>query len=137
MSKSVRGKVIKYGISSAFCLVLAAVYVGLRDFQLQTNMEKYRILCDAFTIPGLVLVMVGALMAVSNEGALYGLGYVVSYAVKILVPGKRHEHERYYEYVQRKKEQGQVKGYGFLFVVGGISLAIAIVFMILFYRLYR
>lgn len=137
MKGSVRGKVIKYGISSVFCLGLAALYVGLRDFSLQSTMEKYRILCDAFTIPGLVLVMLGALMAVSNEGALDGVAYVLSYAVKILIPGKRHEHEKYYDYVERKRQQGRVKGYGFLFVVGGISLAIAIIFMILFYRLYR
>ena len=137
MKSSVRGKVIKYGVSSAFCLGLAAVYVGLRDFSLQSTMEKYRILCDAFTIPGLVLVMIGALMAVSNEGALYGVTYVLGYAFRILIPGKRHEHERYYDYVERKREEGKVKGYGFLFIVGGISLAIAIIFMILFYRLYR
>ena len=100
-------------------------------------MEKYRILCDAFTIPGVVLVMLGALMAISNEGALYGISYVLGYAFRILIPAKRHEHEKYYDYVERKKGEGQVKGYGFLFVVGGASLAIAIVFMILFYRLYR
>ena len=37
---------------------------------------------------------------------------------------------------QRKKEK-RIHGYSFLYVVGGVCMVISIVFMVLFYRLYR
>lgn len=132
--------VIKYGISAALVLVLAYTFVAFRveslsDLALLSSVELYRMLCDAFTIPGLLFLMAGLLMTVSNAGALDGVGYVVGNALKMLIPGKAAKMERYKEYLDRKREN-RPKGYGFLYVVGGATMAVAMVFLLLFYQVY-
>ena len=132
--------VMKYGISAVLVLVLAYTFVAFRvetlsDLALLSDVELYRMLCDAFTIPGMLFLMAGLLMTVSNAGALDGVGYVVSNAVKMLIPGKAAKMERYKEYLDRKREN-RPKGYGFLYVVGGATMAVAMVFLLLFYQVY-
>ena len=110
-------------------------FVALREeFPTAPLVEQYRILCDAFTIPGIMLLCVGAMIWVSNAGALDGLTYVFSYAIGALVPGGR-KHQKFLDYVEHRREN-RVKGYGFLLISGAVTLAIAGVFMILFYQVY-
>ena len=101
-------------------------------------MERWRILCDAFTIPGLTCIMVGFLMMIANEGFFDMLSYACSKAVGMLLPGRgfSDDGEKYYDYVQRKKDK-RATGFGFLFVVGGVLMAFALLFLFLFYRLYN
>ena len=132
MSEKGKSNLLKYGITIAACIIMSLFYIILRDFPQQELAEKYRILCDAFTVPGVLVILSGALIAVTNEGALDGITYACGTAFKALLPGGRLKTEKYYDYVQRKKEK-RVKGYGFLFVVGGAWMVLALVFMILFY----
>lgn len=131
---------IAYIISILFVVILVGLYVGLRDFKGLSLMEKYRMLCDAFTIPGVLLILVGALVWASDLGGFYGIGFVFNYAKKSLthffVPGSLGNTESYYDYIERKKSEGHLTGYGFLFIVGGITMAIALVFLFLFYQYY-
>ena len=140
MSSNVKKNLIKYGVTIGLALLLAFFYVYVRiDFSAPGAtplVEWYRTVCDGFTIPGLILVMLGCLMSLSNIGAMDGLGYVVSIAVKMLIPGGALNMERYKEYLDRRREN-RVKGYGFLYLVGGGCLAIALVFMVLFYGIYE
>ena len=135
MSERLRNNLLKYGITGVVCIAVAALYCGLRDFSQLDLVNKYRTLCDAFTIPGLVSICVGILLWASNDGAFYGLGYCLNVAWKALLPGGRYKMERYYDYVTRKREK-QVTGFGFLFVGGGVCMAVALVCMALFYRIY-
>ena len=140
MSSTLKKNLLKYGITTFLALSLAYFYVSVRvDFNNMEEtpvMEMYRILCDAFTIPGLVLIMLGCLMTLSNTGVLDGLGYVGSIAVKMLLPGGGLKMERYKEYLERRR-QNRLKGYGFLYLVGFGCMAIALIFMALFYSLYN
>lgn len=135
MSKKAQTRLLKYGITGGICLLLALVYCAARDFFQLELAEKYRVLCDAFTIPGLLCLCVGALIWASNDGFFYGLSYCLNVAWRALIPGARYKTERYYDYVTRKKEK-RIPGYGFLFLVGGVCMAVAIVFLVLFYRIY-
>lgn len=135
MSSRLKGNLLKYGISALVCGVLVFIYVGARDFSIQSRMEQFRILCDAFTIPGVLAIMFALLLAISNEGFFLGLSYAVGVAMKALVPGGRLKIEKYYDYVERRKGK-KITGYGFLFLVGGCCMAAAMVFMVLFYQLY-
>ena len=127
-----------YIVSGLFVVLLAALYIGLRDFPAMTLVEKYRTLCDAFTIPGLILILLGALLWVSDLGGFYGFGYVMNHAKNTLrhfiIPGNTGNTESFFDYTQRKKAEGHLTGYGFLFIVGGISMLISFVFMFLFYQ---
>ena len=138
MSRSLKANLIKYGIATTLGGLLAYFYVSVRDFGAQPLMEQYRILCDAFTIPGLTFVMIGFLIMVANEGFFDMLSYAASKAVGIFLPGRGFSDngEKYYDYVQRKRGN-RTTGFGFLFVVGCVLMAFAFLFMFLFYRLYN
>ena len=98
--------------------------------------DRYRILSNAFTSPGVILLVVGALVWVSTTGALDMYSYAVGGLFRRFIPGARltnpAEKETFYDYTQRKKEK-RIRGYGFLFVTGGIFTAVGIVFLILFH----
>ena len=94
--------------------------------------EQYRVLCDAFTIPGALMVMVALLLSLNNLGALDTLMYLLSYLPRMLAPGAFGEPEKLIDYVEHRREK-RGKGFGFLYVVGFLFLGIAIVFLVLFY----
>ena len=128
---------LKYGVTSVVGLLLVRLYFlmnldSMSDFAAVQTVEKYRMLCDAFTVPGIVILMVGFLVSLSNGGAFNGVGYVVSFAVRSLIPGMGG-HEKYNEYLERKNGK-RVTGYGFLYVVGGVFLGIALIFIALYYN---
>ena len=135
MSDRLKSNLLKYGISGGICLLFAAVYCLTRDFGEMDLAECYRTLCDAFTIPAVLALCGGFLVWASNDGAFYGLTYCLGIAWKVWLPGGRNKIEKYYDYVTRRKEK-KITGFGFVFVVGGVCMAIALVFLILFYLTY-
>ena len=113
--------------------IITAVYVAGQDFSSQELLEKYRILCDGFTIPGFFLLCFGALIFASNEGALDGIGFIVGKAVKALIPvGRLRDRESFYDYIQRKRAN-RVTGYSFMLWTGAVFMAVALVFLALYY----
>ena len=126
---------LKYGAAILIGAALAAVYVSARDFAGASTMERYRILCDAFAIPGVVLMLSAALCALANAGSFTALGYSGRYLLDRLIPGPGKTPERYGDYVERRREK-KIRGYGFLLHVGAAFFAAALVFYFLFYRLY-
>ena len=139
MSKSLKKNLMKYGISGGISLLLAYVYVASRvdvhNLGDTALVDLYLILCDAFTVPGILFLMSGLLMSISNLGAMDGLGYVAINDLKMLIPGPGNKPETFKEYLERRREN-RVRGYGFLYITGLICTAISVVFMILFYRLF-
>ena len=139
MSETLKKNLIKYGISVGISLLLAYVYIASRidlgNLSQVQPMDLYLIICDAFTVPGLLLLMSGLLMTISNMGALDGLGYVAVNGLKMLIPGGGKKPETFKEYLDRRREK-KIRGYGFLYITALGCIAISVVFMILFYRLY-
>ncbi|MBQ8150524.1 MAG: DUF3899 domain-containing protein [Clostridia bacterium] len=132
--KRLRTFLLKYGITAALAGLLTWLTLDLHGFsRAMPKLQQYRLLCDAFTIPGLILIMIGFLVMIANAGNFLGLGYAVKHAVKMLIPFGNKKDERYYDYYQRKQEQGKVSGYGFLFFTGLAFMAVAMVFFALFY----
>jgi len=128
---------LKYGITT---LVGALIVWAVIDFhgyaEAISDAERYRILSDAFTIPGITLMLCWLLVYVANEGAFEGISYAVSYAIKMLIPGGARTHEKFSDYVVRKRESGKVRGTGFLFFTGAAFFLVALVFIALFYSVY-
>lgn len=136
MSDKWKTRLVKYAFSTAFVVLTGMIYLRLQGFEEAELVDRYRLLCDAFSVPGVLLIMFGALVWASNEGALLGVSYVARQAVFALIPGKRLEREeKYGDYVARKRDN-QVTGYGFLFYTGLVALGIAGIFMVLFYLVY-
>ena len=133
MRKEVKTALIKYGCCAAVVLLLGGMYLSGGEFAVADLQNKFRLLCDAFSAPGILLILSGGLVWATNEGALDGLGYCMTLLGRSLVPGGRNKKdERYGDYVERKRKS-RVKGYGFLFIGGGVALAIGLVFLALFY----
>lgn len=133
MSEGLRSNLIKYGAGFLVCGAMSWMYLSGYDLDTLSAADKYRVLCDAFTTPGVMAVLVGLLLVVSNEGAFHGVGYAMSCAVKILTPGGRSRMESYRDYRERQSDK-KIVGFGFLFVIGAVFLAVAAVFMVLFYK---
>ena len=136
MSK-LKVNLIKYGCCAAFVAILATAYISMRDFAGAEAVDKYLILCDAFTVPGMLLIMFGCLLWASSLGALDGLSYVVRFAVMSLIPGKRAQRDETYGDFLERRMANRTKGYGFLFISGLVTMAVALVFMAQFYHLYE
>ena len=135
-SKRLRNILLKYGITIFVGALMAYAVIELHGYATAaTAAERYMILSNAFTIPGVILIMCWALVFVANEGAFEGISYAVTYAIKFLIPGTgSNKQERYSGYVERRRSKGKTKGFGFLFFVGAAFLVVAIVFIVLFYH---
>ncbi len=134
MNKRLR-PLLTYGIATLIGLLMLFLTLELQDWSgIADAQEKIRILADAFTIPGVTITLFGVLVIIANDGMFYGLSYVFSYAFRMLIPGADKTHERYGDYVARKRESDKVTGFGFLFVVGGVFLAAAVVLTVLYFK---
>lgn len=137
MSSLWKTRLLKYGSCAAVVAVFVTAYVRAKADTALTQADWYLVLCDAFTVPGILLTMLGCLIWASSQGAMDGLAYCIRWAVFSLIPGKRlARDETYGDYVERKREN-RTKGYGFLFYSGLLTIAVAIVFMVLFYQVYN
>ena len=56
-----KARLTKYGLCALFVAVMAYAYLLSRDFAGAGNRERYQLLCDALTVPGVLLVCAGAL----------------------------------------------------------------------------
>ena len=135
MSKQQKTKLLKVLITAAAGMASVVFYALSRDFFQQELVEQYRILCDGFFLPGIFMVFFGLMFVMNNLGALDSITYLLKYAVRTFVPSAFGEMPKYLEYVEQRREN-RVSGYGFLFWTGLFFLAIATVFLLLFYSVY-
>ena len=129
-----KANLIKSGIVSAVGILVVILFVSSSDFGAQTTVDKYKILCDAFTIPGLLMLMFAAMLSISNEGGLDGVSYLVKQGFRMLT-FRGISQEKYLDYVQHRREN-RLTGYGFLYIVGSVFMAVALIFLALFYSIY-
>lgn len=133
-NNNIKSNLIKYGISIGIAIGMVLLTLWTHDFYEETELEnKYKILSDAFTIPGVTYIMLGLLVALSNEGSLSAIGYMLKRCFKMLIPFSNKDNEKYADYVANRK---RVEGYSFLFYTGLLFLIVAIVFIFLFYSVY-
>ena len=132
MSARTKKGLVKYACCTVVTVLLAWAYLSSRDFVNASLQDQYRFLCDAFTIPGLLMILSGALVWVSNEGAFHGVSYCLRLAVFALIPGKRKDgYEKYGDYVERKSQK-KIGGYSFLFWSGLVTMGLALAFFVLY-----
>ncbi len=135
MSDRTKVGLIKYGCASAAGALFVCLFLISRDFSDATQVERYRILCDAFSLPGAFMMLMGALLKMSELGALDIITFGARYLIHIIIPSWNLGGKTYLEYVEEKREK-RVSGYGFLVIVGAVMFAISLIFLALFYKLY-
>ena len=102
-----RAKLIKYLIGVAVCLVIGgslawfvASNYGYKEAADEAT--RYMVLCNAFTIPGVLLTLGAALIAIYNTGFFSGLFYGLRGLKDMFLPFLRQEYVPYRDY--RKKQ---------------------------------
>ena len=135
MKSGTKKKLLGYGIATAVGILIAVivVVVGL-DGGVPGKREMFRLLSDAGTIAGLVLLFTAALVAVSEQGLFRGVGYSVHYLYDRMMPGRSSRRpETYADYVERKSEKKGVSIWRYLILPGVVLLVLGVLFLILFY----
>lgn len=134
MSDRLKSILLRYGISMAAGGILAALTLNLHGYREMTELvDQYRLLCDAFTIPGVILLMVGLLVWIAGEGMFDSLTYLGRSFFWMFNQAKP---VRYFDYIQEKRANRKHIRCGFLLLSGAIYLAVALIFMALFYKVY-
>ena len=121
---------LRYLVTVAVGLSLVFSYIAPRDLVNKTLTEQYHILCDAFTLPGLFMMLIGLMLLMGNLGALDAISFAFHYLFHTFLPFTG-ESMTYLEFVEDRREH-RIHGYGFLFVVGAVFTAIAVVFLMLY-----
>ena len=93
---------------------------------------RLKLLADAFTVPGVLLMMTAALIWAASHGFFDGIGYAGRVTARMLLPYLAKEYERFYDYKRRKADR-RYGGYSFLFYVGAAFFAISLGFIAAFY----
>lgn len=133
MKSKTKHELAKYGCSVVSVALFVMLYLTVQNYENAPQLDRYRLLCDALSVPGVLLILLGGLVWVTNEGALLGMGYAIRCAIFSPIPGKWPEKgEKYGDYVVRKREK-KVSGYGFLFYTGLMAVSVSLAFMALFY----
>ncbi len=133
-NNSVKKIIIRYAICLGVAVALTVAVLFMRDYFSQTSInQKYRFLSDGFTISGITLICVWALVFLSDEGAFDGVGYAMKGALRVIFPFLGlQKYESYKDYRDRKHEKGKAKGYSCIGLTGLVFFLIGIVFMLLF-----
>ncbi len=123
---------IKYILATVAGIALAlSLMFGRELFSATTAEDAYKILCDAFFVPGALILCWGMLMFVSNGGVFDFLSYsmITFFSIFKKDISKRKYHD-FYSYKAAQEEKP--KSFGFLVVVGLVFLVISTVFLILY-----
>lgn len=140
MSKETRNRIIRYAVTVAVGALIAFMTYGARGGLPAgiSAQERYRVLSDTFTVPALLLLLMAGLFWISDQGALDGIGFILSRTIGRLIPGRAlvEKHETYGQYVERKHGEKKNRGYLCLVLVGAAFLVVGVVFTVLFYRAY-
>lgn len=134
MKDKIKKALIKYAIALAIGAGLALLCLSLNEYSGALEaVERYRLLADAFTVPGIVLVLVAGLVFVSTEGFFDMLSFGFKKAGEMLIPFMKHSKESFYDYKMRKSGN-RLSGYSFIFFTGLGFMAVAVVFLILYFQ---
>ena len=117
---------LPYLITTVTLAVLTVLVAWLRGVFSETDKkELLGLLCDAFSVPGILAVCFGLLIVASNGGAFDMLAYGVRSIFRLL---KRDPVDRkyggFYEY--RKSRQEKKRSFWYLVIVGGVFLLIGV-----------
>ena len=135
MRKSIKVGILRCLSAAAVGSAVAWWYGTSRWVEDMALVEQYRVLCDAFSIPGVMMVLFALLFSLNNLGALDTIAYLMSFLPRMIAPGAFGEPEQLIDFVERRRLK-RSKGYGFLYIVGFIFLGIAIFYLVKFYSVF-
>ena len=132
---------LRCGITAVVAAGIATVYLWLNGFFTETELIlRYRDLANAFTMAGVLLLGVGALVWVSTTGFFDGIGYALKHLGSMLIPGYFGREKRYGDYkaemADKRSGTSAWDAMAHFLIIGAVCMAVTAIFMILFFRLY-
>lgn len=124
-----------YGICVAIEVLIAFLVIWSKGFFTDSAAVNIQILSDAFFVSGILMTLYAALLYVSGEGALIGIGFVLRNAVLTFIPMGRARQERYADYRERKLDKAKKHNDRHILVTGLIFLSIGIIFTAIWYAM--
>ena len=133
MNKENKALLVKYIICFAVASLISVAVFWSKGFFVHSVGVNIQILADGFFVSGILMTLFAAMMFVSGEGALLGIGFVLRNAVLTFIPMGRLRHEKYADYRERKlKEMKKTTDHCILFV-GLLFLVVGIVLSLIWY----
>ncbi len=124
--------VIRYSVTFGVGLLIALlVSFAKQVYWLSDPVEIQQALCDCFAVPGMLLILFGALVFCTNGGTFDMLGFGAKKFIGLFKRNKtERDRESFYEYRRRKQENKH--SFGYLILVGAVFLAAGLVFFFLY-----
>ncbi len=125
-------KFLKYLITFVVCGVIALlVCLGKQTFGKTGLNSIYGDLSDAFFIPGILSLCLGALVFATNGGAFDMLGFGVKKLFDLFKKDlTKVKYRTFYDY--HKAQQEKKRSFAYLLIVGALFVAAAVVFFALY-----
>ena len=124
-------KWLKVLIPLAVGLVIAVIMMfsgGLSSAE--SSKDALRIICDAFFVPGALLLMYGGLRWTYNGGVMDGLGYSAKLMINRMRPHYEEHRQSFAQYREKRESKAQP---AFPLVASGLILtAVAVVLYIIY-----
>ena len=125
-----------YGICVAIEVLIAFLVIWSKGFFTDSATVNIQILSDAFFVSGILMTLYAALLYVSSEGALLGIGFILRNIVLAFVPMGRARHEKYADYRARKLGSSKKHSDSHVLVTGLVFLFIGIVLTLIWSKLF-
>ena len=98
------------GLAIILGFMLAVLFLG-GYWKAETPMDRARILCDGFSVPGAMLMLTAGVLFASGQGAFNGVLFGLKRTKEILLPFLPSEYVPYREFIKRRAEKKK-SGYG-------------------------
>lgn len=116
---------VTFGVATLITICVFSIK-GWFNGELAHNMS---VLTDGFFASGALLMLFAGFQFVSGEGALLAIGFILSKAIRALIPFSKKPNENYQQYCERKANKEGKKGDGCIFFTGLAFLLVSFVFM--------
>ena len=128
-----KSKLRKYLIASAIGLAIGiAVFAAKGGFDAVERIQSLYALCDACFVPGVLLMGFGALLFCADDGLFDMMNYGVMLCVNLVrKEEKRRAFPKTFHDYRQMKQEGRNGGFGYLLIIGGVFIALAILFLVI------
>ena len=121
---------ITFLVGCIMALLISLPRGGYSEPNLQIQMQIWS---DSCFVSGVVLSCIGLIVVASNGGLFDMLGYSVILLVNVFLSSKvKRKYKTFYDYRESKKEKK--RSFAYILIVGVFFIAVAGVFLILYYR---
>ena len=134
MEQKKKALLTKYLICFGVASLITFIIIWIKGFFTDRIAVNIQILSDGFFVSGILLTLFAAMMYVSGEGALIGIGFVLRNVILTFIPMGRKHHELYAQYRERKlAERKASAGDNCILVTGLFFLTIGVILSLIWY----